>query len=304
MVIALIISAIAWFAYNLNKEYSEVVSVLVYAQSNIEGRAAVSSNSSQISARIKATGYYMLIQNSRRERQKTIRIDGSDLKSLGDDLFEISESSLRKYFASIFSPEAQLESYQMNAAQFRFMPEHHKRIPIVPMQDIDYSPQYINNGEVKLSPDSVTIYGDPARIKDIEQIFTSRISLKDVHSNVNGTVNLDNPGGIRLSLAETRYSLQVMRYFEITKKVQVKMRNVPKGMKLMVFPNTVDVTFRCPFPYRANPEESIIFYVDYNEYLSSLTGKCVVRTEKKNNNLISFTVSPEICDCLAISNAH
>lgn len=302
MGVALIISVIAWFAYNLNKEYTEVVSVFVYAQSDIEGRSDISSNSSQVSAKVKASGYYLFSQRLSSRKPKTIKIASDDLKSVGEDLYEIPEKELDKYFETFFSSEARLENYQMNSVQFRFMPEHYKKVPITAVMSIKYSPQYMNNGGVQLSPDHVTVYGDPARLDEIDQIFTSAIDLEDVKGNVNGTVYLENPGGVRLSEEETLYSLEVMRYFEVSRKVQVRLRNVPSGVRLTVFPKTVDVTFRCPFPYRDDPAENILFYVDYEEYLSSFTGKCVIRSEKRTDDMISYSVSPEICDCLAIAD--
>ncbi|MBQ0094099.1 MAG: YbbR-like domain-containing protein [Bacteroidales bacterium] len=302
MGVALLISTIAWFAYNLNKQYTEVVSAVIYAQSDIEGRYNISSNSSQISAKVRTSGFYLLMHNLSKDRQKTVFISSDDLKSIGNDLFEISDASLNKYFEAIFSSEAQLDAYQMNSVQFRFMPEHNKRVPVTAVMDIDYSPQYMNNGGVQLSPDSVTVYGDPARVDEIEQIFTSVISLQDVHSNVNGTVSLKKPGGVRLSVDESKYSIQVMRYFEVSKKVRIRIRNVPAGMKLTIFPNTADVTFRCPFPYRADPAEKVQLYIDYNEYLTSFTGKCVIRADKKTDDMISYSISPEVCDCLAIAD--
>ena len=129
-------------------------------------------------------------------------------------------------------------------------------------------------------------------------MLTKPLELSDLRSSVHGKVRLEVPSGVRLSHEESIYSMEVSRYVEISSEVKIGTRYVPSGVHLAVLPSTATVVYRCVFPMTSDPAANAAFYIDYRDFTSSRTGRCIVHSEGIPSNVIDFTVNPEVFDCL------
>lgn len=218
-----------------------------------------------------------------------------------DELYYVTSDGLNRYATRILGAGAKLESFISDTIVFRFPFENHKRVPVQPVYSMSFRPQYINVAPLKVSPDSVTIYGEPFHLSGIDRVFTGSISLSDLSSQTHGEVKLDDIKGVRFSAEKVRYSLDVTRYVEIDAKMPIYTANVPKGRTLIVYPTTADVIFRCVFPVTSNPAEEARICIDYNEFVTSLKGQCIPTLESVPEGVISWTIRPEIFDCIESS---
>lgn len=104
--------------------------------------------------------------------------------------------------------------------------------------------------------------------------------------------------GLEYAEESVKYSINVVRYVEIPAVVPVTARNVPPGKRMMAYPSTANVVFRCIYPDIRNVENEVHFYVDYNEYLESRSAKCLVHTDGLPSNVIDYTVDPQVFECV------
>jgi hypothetical protein len=151
---------------------------------------------------------------------------------------------------------------------------------------------------MKVVPDSVTVYGEDARLAVVDEVVTKSMSLSDLHKNKGGVVQLVAKPGLRMSENEVTWSLDVVRYVEVRSKVNIAVHNVPRGTSFSVYPSTAEAVFRCQFPAKGDPSERCEFYVDYNEFLASYTGRCVARCDKLPPYVIDWRLEPETFDCM------
>lgn len=297
LVLCLVLSASIWLVHNLSQSYSDIVSVPVTAESDIEGRSVRSSSEVTVSARIKTSGFHLVSLGSKARKARTVFIKAADFRPSGDDYFTITVNDLVGYVEDIFGAGVSLESFVSGDLQFKFARENHKKVPVKAVQVLSFKPQYMPVGEMTVSPDSVVVYGDPARLEGIESVLSKQISHSDLRAGIHGDVRLQVPAGVRLSQKEVAYSLDVTRYVEVKTTVRIGTRHVPSGSRLSVLPSTADVSFRCVFPMSINPVDRAEFYVDYNDFVRSITGRCVVRCDGLPDGVISYTVEPEVCEC-------
>lgn len=296
-IVCLLLSASIWLVYNLSQTHSSIVSQEVVAESNIDGRAARSSDAVTMAARVSASGFRLLLTGLRRSAV-TVTFAAEDLSPLEGDYFSIPSSRLMRYASDIYGPGARVEAFLFDNASFRFIPENNRRVPVRAVCLPAFRTQYAQVSPLVLKPDSVTVYG-PAEVLDrVEEVYTSTLSLSDLHGNVHGEIRLETPGGTRLSEHKVEYSMEVSRYVEIPYQLPVAVRNVPPGVSLKVYPSTVDATFRCVFPLITDPRGLVAFYVDYAEFARSITGRCVVRMTPLPKGVISCTVDPEVVECV------
>lgn len=303
LILAVFLSSLIWLTYNLSQQYTETAGAQIYAISNLPGRAATSTNSVQIIARVRASGFFFLREMNKKDAIKTVKFNPEDLINVNKgDYFEISESALRRY-SSIFGKEVSIESIQSGNAEFKFLPESHKKVPVRAVQSISYKPQYCGMGGIKFAKDSVTIYGEPSKLEMIDFILTKPISRNDVGGSIHGTAYLEAPAGIRLSFGSVGYSLDVIRYVEFKRSVQIGIKNVPKGISLSFYPKTAQATFRCAFPAPNADVDKIEFFVDYLDFQRSISGRCTIRTTEIPDELISLRLDPEVCECIVTSKS-
>lgn len=297
--LAFLLAFSIWLIHNLSLRYTEFLQASVEAECNIDGHFNQSSNRCDVIARCKTTGYNIIRSGMASGGSKvTVRFDPSVMKQKSGEIFYVTSDDLKEYAHLVFGSDVQLEYFITDTLFFRFPFENHKRVPVNPVHVITFSPQYTADGTLDIEPDSVTIYGEPVHIDDIDRINTEAIKLSDVGASIHGMAKLEKIKGVRLSEESVHYSLSVARYVEIPVSVSVLTRNVPPGKSLMVYPSAADVSLRCAFPLTADLTDGIRIYIDYNDFASSLSGKCIARIGSLPQGVISYSINPKIFECV------
>lgn len=296
--LSLLLAFSIWLIYNLSEQYSQLLSVPVNAESNIEGHAAHSANSCVIVARCRTTGFNLL-KNRFRDRRyiRTVYFSPDDLHQVDGDVYSIAANELSGYVNDIFG-DIQLESVVSSNVEFRFPYENHKKVPVVLNSTISFLPQYMAVGGIVTTPDSVTVYGEPVRLNNIDKVVTSNVTLEDLSSSAHGVASIEVPAGLRSSHKEVSYTLEVSRYVEIKEEMEIGVRNVPAGKALSVFPSVATAVFRCAFPLSVDPADYVEFYVDYNDFARSINGRCVPHAESLPSGVFDYTLEPQVFECV------
>ncbi|MCQ2181852.1 MAG: hypothetical protein MJY89_00380 [Bacteroidales bacterium] len=300
IILCVALSAGLWLIHNLSQESSGLVSVPVIAQSNIPGRAADASAEVLITARAQSTGYLLYRLSREHSRPSTVKFDAEDLVHSDGDYYSISENALSKYTSAIFGEGVTVLSFTADNILFRFEPQDCRKVPVRPFVNVSYRPQYTALDEIGISPDSVLVYADPDRLEMIDAVFTDPINLRDVHSSIHGPVKIETPVGVRLSESEVEYSLEVTRFIEFRRTLPVEVRGAPRRSRVSVLPFQSTVTFRCVFPIKSDPSESVKLYVDYDEFVKSIDGSCIVNVDGLPSSVISYRLDPEVCVCVEV----
>ncbi|MCQ2157589.1 MAG: CdaR family protein [Bacteroidales bacterium] len=288
-----------WLVHNLSRMYTDVVSVNISAMSDIDGYARNSVSTAVVTARCHCSGFKLLaLKMGSDDRVRAVHIEPGDFNPREDDSFVVKDAALFKYVADIFGSGVTVESFVSSNISFRFATENNIKLPVVPVTSLAFRSQYCALGDMVISPDSVTVYGDPSRLSTLESIKTQPVTVRDIRGNINGVVKLDAPKGVRLSVDEISYSLDVTRYVEVTSTVGVMIKNVPNGKSVSVFPSSAEVVMRCVFPIDKDPFEDFELFVDYNDFVSSINGSCVIRSTELPGTVISCNFSPEACNCV------
>ena len=300
-VMSILLAGFVWFASNLSQEYSGTISVPVVAVSNIEGHARESSNIVVVSARCRTDGFRLVREQSRRERKVVkVRFESGDLRRTAPDTYSVIGGIKNNYVNQFFGEGAQVEAFITDSLRFVFPVENHKKVPVEVSQAVDCRSQYMPSGPFTVSPDSVTVYGEAARLEAIEKVTAPHLSLSDVHESQHGVLRLNALPGVRLSVEEVTYSLPVTRYVELRTTVPVEVRNAPAGRQLQVYPPQAEVVLRCAFPIARDPLPSFKLYVDWNDFSSSLTGRCAPRIQRLPSGVLEYQVTPEVFDCIEL----
>jgi len=301
MALSILLAFLVWFLVNLSQEYSGTISVPVVAQCNIEGYGIESSNTVLVSARCRADGFRLVRESSRRERKVvTVHFDRKDLRRLGPDTYGVIGGAKNSYTSQFFGDNVQLEAFITDTLKFVFPKENHKRVPVEVPHSVAYRSQYMQSGPITVSPDTVTVYGEQARLDAVERIITPRLVITDLNESQHGILKLNVPDGVRLSTDQVSYEIPVSRYVELQATVPVEVQHVPSGRQLQVYPPTAKVVLRCAFPLGKDPLASFKLYVDWHDFSTSLTGRCAPRVPHIPTGVLEYRVEPEVFDCVEL----
>ena len=300
LLLALLLAFSIWLIHNMALKYNDNLRASVVAVSNIDGHASKSINECQVTARCRATGYKHLMYGlTDGGRSIEINFPASALKHKSGDEYYILSSDLMEYSSQIFGSGYTVEYFNADTLFYRFPFENHKTIPVEAVFSLAYRPQYMSDGRVEINPDSVIVYGEPSRLESINSIKTKPIRHSDLHSDVNGTVNLEPVQGLRVSNSQITYSIDVVRFTELQTVTPIGVVNVPAGKSLSVYPSVARVSVKYGFPPVSGFTEEVSLVVDYNEFIESLSGKCRVRMVAPKDGVISYEINPPYVECIS-----
>jgi len=299
MVTSLLLALVIWFLSNLSRDYPGVLNVPVSAECSLQGRSNLSSDAAIASARCRASGYRLLRYRTRHTgRTVRVRFDRADVRQVSGDRFYVPGSALNSHLQAVFGDDVLVEEILSDTLYFTFPAEDHKKVPVRLSGDFTYRTQYMASGPLRLIPDSVTVYGEQARLDLVDHVSTVSLLLDDVHDSQRGTVRLRRIKGIRLSEEEVTFELPVSRYVEMRSELPVTVQGLPAGRHLQVFPSKATVILHCLFPVAHNPFDSFELVIDYKDFASSLSGRCVARASQLPRGVLDYRVEPAVFDCI------
>ena len=291
--LALLLAFSIWLIHNLSLKYDDYFSVSVIAECNIPGHAGGSSNKCEVTARCRATGYKLIRAHIGRGRSYKVAFQSSDMTHYEDDVYYVSSSDLQGYSHLMFGSGVSVDYFLSDTLFFRFPYENYKKVKVVPISLVTYEDQYMADGVISVAPDSIFVYGEPYLLERVDQVYTRPVSYNSLSEDVMGLVGLEKIKGVRFSVDEVKYSLQVKRYVEIDRSLPVRVKNVPPDKVLRIYPSDAMVRVRCNFPLSEDPLRGLTLEADFEDYVKSLSGKCRLKLSGTSKSVISYSIEPE-----------
>ena len=296
--LALLLAFSTWLIHNLGLKYNDYLTASVKAECNIEGHTNLSINISDVIARCRATGYKAILSDIKARRKPvTVTFNPSVMHHKDGDLFYVLATDLTEYAHLIYGDGVTLEYFVSDSVFFRFPEVDHKKVPVEPVYSVTYMPQHISRGELEVIPDSVTLYGQARILETIDKVVTAPIKHTNLSADIQGVIRLEKIQGVRMSVSEVHYLQDVSRYVEMKFTLPVTAQNVPSDKRLIPFPSHADVLLKLSFPLESQPE-ALELKVDYNDFISSLSGMCPLELSGDTKGLISYDVDPIAVNCV------
>ena len=299
LLLALLLAFSIWLIHNLSLRYNDYLNASVIAVCNIDGHSETSANRCEVMARCRTTGYNVLKYNRKAKHgSKKVAFSPAVMKHDRDDIYYVTSADLQEYAHLIYGDNVTVEYFVSDTLFFRFPYQDSKKVPVSIVSSLSFRPQYMSYGELTCVPDSVVIYGERKKLESISRVYTAPVKHSDLNEDVRGLVDLEKIRGVRMSVSEVHYSLDVTRFVALSGRKRVIPVNVPAGKDMIVFPSYVDVTWNCVFPMNEDKTSDMEIVADYNDFVRSLSGKCVVKPSALPAGVISCQVSPEVVDCV------
>lgn len=302
--ISLLFAFLVWVIHVFSLEYSSYIQVKVVAKANLAGYSREATADEALFLRGKAYGFYIMSAKAS-SPTITIEIDEKHLKPVAgeDGAFSVSVQDIREQILEAFGEQLAVDHINNEALTFHFIKQSYRKVPVSAVSNITLKKQYMQVGEITLTPDSVLVYGPESETDEIIEVNTKLIETFPLNKSTQGYIMLEPMKGIRFSEEKVHYTINVDRFVEQTRNLEVKVENVPYGKTLMLLPAEVNVTIRTPFGAKNKlGVDDVSLTVDYKDFAKSINAKVIPTLNSNGLKVYSYTLSPAVVECVQIES--
>lgn len=298
MGLSLLLACCAWFIHNMSLSYSGLAQCRFVTRCELDGRSNLSSSASEIAARLEMSGYDLAASRyALRGKPRVVDVSPEDVHFLQDDIYYMAKDDLAKYFHDFFGADAKLEYFVTDTVFLSFPEMDYRKVPVRLLSSISFKPQYMASGELRATPDSVYVYGKKDMLDAVEFVATEMVDYSNVSSEIYGEVDLKPIKDVRISMSKVQFTLPVVRYVEQELPVGVRAVNVPGDVGMQIMPATARIKVKSVFP-GIHDTDSLSVCVDYSDFESGRSGKCLGRVCGLPNGVLNYSVEPRVFDCI------
>lgn len=263
----LLLSAIFWFIQVYRQNFTETFSIPV-SYINVPDSIVFDYDLPPIiEVSIRDNGYN-LFKHYFTKRHDTITIDVSDIVKYlptkilqGVSLYQVIKDNLLS--------SSELLDYSPNSISFYYTPLLERKVPVIFDGQIFLAPDYLLNGDITVTPDSVTVYGSKEALNSMKYAYTVNDTISDFKSQENLTYALKSVNKLKFVPSEVQVTVPVDKYTQKDIMVPITCGNVPQGMNVRFFPSSVKVSFLVGISkYEKIGVEDFAIEFDYSELKS------------------------------------
>ena len=235
------IAALFWLLIKLSANYT-VTETLAINITDAPADLVVIDGNQELKVTLSTSGFellnYYFIPTSR--RKVNISLEEVPLHKDSESTYSFSISYAKEKVANYLAIEPSEVSFDENRISIRMEQLDSIRVKVQPNLDLSYEKQYNRHGRIQIRPDSVTIYGPQTKLKEIDNIYTEKISLKNINSNIDINVPLLTEEMVNLDNKEVNIKINVEKYTEAIANVKIENNS---NKKLRLFPDKVKIKY-------------------------------------------------------------
>jgi hypothetical protein len=141
------------------------------------------------------------------------------------------------------SSELNILSMNPDTLYFKFDHMGRKRVKVIPMVKVNLKKQFQISGDIKTSPDSVTVNGPQSVLDTLHFVLTETKKFNTVDQSLQTEALLQKQKDIFLEPNTVDINIPVEEYTEAQLSVPIMLTNQPPKMNIKLFPAKVKVTF-------------------------------------------------------------
>lgn len=239
----LIISFLIWVLIAFSKEYDTTIKFPVSYQNISQNKLLQEEPIQKIDINIKATGFKIL--RSQLSSSK-IKLEASNLKKKENSIYYfILKNQSIKIEKQLISGVKIIEILQ-DTIFLNIGVLSSKKVALKPNLNINYHIGYDLLEDIKIEPDSVIISGTENQLKKINFLNLKKITLKDVKSNFEKTVEIIKPNNLEnLKINNTIAKVigKIEKFTEGKLKIPFSIKNLPNNLNVTTLTENVEVSF-------------------------------------------------------------
>lgn len=285
-----IIAAILWFMQIYNQYFETSISIPIKYVSVPDSIIFQDSLPSQVSLRIKDNGfnmfkYYFKTRDTLRLDVSAI-INSSSSKVLQGNTFDM-------YIRKALPSSTQILNYDPLRISFNYSILEHKKIPVIFDGQLNLSPGYFLNSDIKILPDSVMAYAAKPDLDKLMFAYTVSDTVSGLNSDITISYKLVSIKGIRYVPDIVDIDVPVEAYTQKNVEIPVECINLPDNLNIKFFPSKVKLSFFVGVSEVDSIKlKDFSVAIDYDGIKDSKQASVPVRITSSPSYVRNLTISP------------
>lgn len=285
-----LIATILWFMQIYNKNFETTINIPIKYISIPDSIIFQDTLPSNITMRIKDDGFAMFRYYFK--KRDTLRIDVQSIIKNGNSKV-LQGSNFDLFIRKSLPISTQVLAYDPIRISFVYAALESKKIPVIFDGQLNLSPGYFLNNDLKITPDSITAYGSQADLNKIMFAYTSNDTVSGLSANKRLKYSLANKERIKFSPAYIYVDVPIEAYTQKTVEVPVECLNLPEKLTVKFFPSKVKLTFFIGVSeVDSIREKDFSVAIDYNGLQESKQASVPVRITSSPGFVRNLTITP------------
>lgn len=238
--ISLFIAFLIWSIDKLSDRYTHIFQYKVQLFEAYKADSEPFLSQNRLSFRAEATGFEIIKYHFNRYTNTPVvlNLEAYNLKSDGSSQRRsyLLTSQIKDRIVNLFNNKYHIEYFITDTLFYNLEEIEERSLPIKLNYNISFKEQYIALSEPKLTPSSITVWGSRERVEEIDTLYTETLVINGSEGSEVGVIGLRAIPGIRFSQEEVLYSIESVRYVEVSQEVNIEIVNIPKGWSAEVVP--------------------------------------------------------------------
>lgn len=178
--------------------------------------------------------------------------------------FKVDQSHLKKALASVLNKHAIIVSVLPESINIKYTDLPGKKVPVKTDIVVEPREDHVQCGALIQSQDSVLLFSDAKTLSEINEVFTYHVKETDLTDTLRRKVMIAPMNGAVTEPRSIDIMVPIEKLKTQTRPVKISVRNAPAGVKMLLFPSDVEVTYRTPVSRLKDGDAGITIVVDYN----------------------------------------
>ena len=238
------ITTVLWVFIQFSKRYTRGITYHIRYK-GIEKQSELNPSSTQSMMMVlKGNGFRLLAQSL---WTPTLTLHQKDFLKDSQGKYFLPTHKRKDFFQSKLFIDAKVIEMALDTIHLVTDKIVRRKICLKAVDQLSYAKGYASDSGISLALDSIWVEGPSQYIDTLRYVFTDPIIDTDIKSNLEGKISTDlssYPFNLKVSKDKIDWALEVSKITEGQKNIPIELVNVPKNVKLKIFPKQVSVLYK------------------------------------------------------------
>ena len=284
-----VIATIFWFITALNESVSQSYEVQFSIRNIPDSVTFITDPPADFHVSLRDKGTNIL--RSGVFKNPVIDVNFEDYARNG--VFRISASDLNAEIKADIGSNASISGISIDSLRLYYTDQPGRRVPIVVQSDLTAASGYVISGSPTPVKGSVLAYSIRDEADTLRRVYTKKVVKKDLSQSIVVTVPIIAPANVKLIPSEIEVRINVEPLVRKETYIRVDVDNLPAGEGLLLFPNSVPVSFYVPMSRFNDDSFPLRVYVDYQDTYKTPGSRIPLYLVDSSGSIINPTLSTD-----------
>lgn len=285
-----VIAALFWILLSFNNNITRDITINVVVNKP-KSITLINDVPSTVTVTVKDRGLSFL--KSFFQSTPTIELDLSKYINEKNSSMEIAPNQLINEVRRAINNEATIIKVIPESIVSKYTTLPGKKVPINwedNIENIIPDKQFVINPDlIKTDPDSAIVYAlDQATLFKVNEVDISTVEVANLTSTFTKEVTIKGINNVKIVPDRVKLTVPVEPLIRKDFNASISLRNQPHGVKVLVFPPSIDVTFLVPQSHYRDPVNLTVI-VDYND-IDPKNNKVNIKLGEVSGNYTNVTL--------------